>query len=66
MAINYGLNKVRFPAPVPVGAKIRLVGRVAEIDEISGGVQVTVDFTVEIDGSGKPACVAQAVYRFYA
>ncbi|MEU7856117.1 MaoC family dehydratase [Nonomuraea sp. NPDC049141] len=67
MSINYGLNKVRFPSPVKVGAKIRLAGKVAEIEEVpGGGVQMLMDFTVEIDGSGKPACVAQAVYRHYA
>ncbi|HEY9522690.1 MAG TPA: MaoC family dehydratase [Thermopolyspora sp.] len=64
MAVNYGLNKVRFPAPVPVGAKIRLTGRVAGVEEVKGGVQATLDFTVEVAGSDKPACVAQTVYRF--
>ncbi len=66
MKVNYGLNKVRFPAPVPVGAKIRLAGRVAEVERVKGGVQATLDFTVEVDGAAKPACVAQAVYRFLA
>ncbi len=67
MSINYGLEKVRFPAPVPVGAKIRLKGQVADVAEVAGnGVQITVDFTVEIEGSTKPACVARAVYRHYA
>src|SRR3954453_14202349 len=67
MGINYGLNRVRFPTPVPVGGKIRLHGRVAEAAEVpNDGVQLTVDFTVELDGSAKPACVAQAVYRQYA
>ncbi|MFS8097191.1 MaoC family dehydratase [Lentzea alba] len=67
MSINYGLDKVRFPAPVPVGAKIRLKGQVASVDEVAGnGVQLTVDFTVEIEGSDKPACVARAIYRHYA
>ncbi|RSM46865.1 enoyl-CoA hydratase [Actinoplanes sp. ATCC 53533] len=67
MAVNYGLNKVRFPAPVPVGAKIRLAGRLAEVEDVAGGgVQLLADFTVEVDGGTKPACVAQAVYRFYA
>jgi len=66
MAVNYGLNKVRFPAPVPVGAKIRLAGRLAEVADVAGGgVQLLADFTVEVDGGTKPACVAQAVYRFY-
>jgi acyl dehydratase len=65
MAVNYGLNKVRFPAPVPVGARIRLVGRIDTVDEVKGGVQAVLDFTVEVEGGAKPACVAQAVYRFY-
>ena len=66
MAVNYGLNKVRFPSPVRVGSKIRTHGRIASVEDVRGGVEVTVDLTVEIDGSEKPACVAQAVYRFYA
>ncbi|WP_405682590.1 MaoC family dehydratase [Streptomyces sp. NBC_00057] len=66
MAVNYGLNKVRFPSPVRVGAKVRAHGRVVSVEEVQGGVEVVVDLTVEIDGSAKPACVAQAVYRFYA
>ncbi|GAA1976406.1 MaoC family dehydratase [Catenulispora subtropica] len=65
MKVNYGLNKLRFPAPVRVGSKIRAVGTVAEITEIRNGVEVVVDLTVEIDGQKRPACVAQAVYRFY-
>jgi acyl dehydratase len=67
MGVNYGLEKVRFPAPVPVGGKIRLAGTVVSVDDVPGdGVQTTLDFTVEIDGSAKPACVARAVYRHYA
>jgi acyl dehydratase len=68
MGINYGLNKVRFPAPVPGGAKIRLAGTVAAVEPVGDGqaVQVTADVTVEVDGGGKPACVAQAIYRYYA
>ena len=67
MSVNYGLEKVRFPAPVPVGAKIRLVGRVVSVDEVPGpGVHMRLDGTVEIEGSLKPACVAQALYRHYA
>ncbi|GGU13380.1 MaoC family dehydratase [Lentzea flava] len=66
MSINYGLEKVRFPAPVPVGAKIRLKGQVASVEDVKGdGVQLTVDFTVEIEGTDKPACVARAIYRHY-
>jgi acyl dehydratase len=67
MGINYGLDKVRFPSPVPVGARIRLAARVASVDEVAnGGVQLALDFTVEIDGAEKPACVARAIYRQYA
>jgi acyl dehydratase len=67
MSVNYGLNKVRFPSPVPVGSKIRLSGVVESVKPVKGdGVEMVVDFTVEIDGSAKPACVAQAVYRHYA
>jgi acyl dehydratase len=67
MGINYGLEKVRFPSPVRVGAKVRLAARVVGVDDVAGdGVQMTLDFTVEIDGMDKPACVARAVYRQYA
>jgi acyl dehydratase len=67
MSINYGLDKVRFPSPVKVGSKIRLAGKVAEVEDVPGdGVQMLLDFTVEIDGAAKPACVARAVYRHYA
>ncbi|WP_018680266.1 MaoC family dehydratase [Actinokineospora enzanensis] len=67
MSVNYGLDKVRFPAPVPVGAKIRLHGRVAEAVEVpDDGVQLVCDLTVELAGAAKPACVARAVYRHYA
>ncbi len=66
MAVNYGLNRVRFPAPVPVGAKIRAHGAVVSATAVKDGAELTVDLSVEIDGSTKPACAAQAVYRFYA
>ena len=62
--VNYGLGKVRFPAPVPAGAKIRLHATVAAVDEIPGGVQLTVDAVVEADGASKPVCVAQPIVRF--
>jgi len=64
--VNYGMNKVRFPAPVPAGARIRLRGKLADVEGVAGdGVQLTADLTVEIEGGGKPACVAQTVMRFY-
>ena len=64
--VNYGLNKVRFPSPVKVGSRIRLVGKLAEVEEVPGGVQITVDGTIEIEGGAKPAAVLQSVSRFYA
>ncbi len=64
--VNYGLNKVRFPSPVKVGSRIRLVGKLAEVEEVPGGVQITVDGTIEIEGAGKPAAVLQSLSRFYA
>lgn len=64
--VNYGLNKVRFPAPVPVDARVRLSATLTEVDQIAGGAQVVVDTTLEVEGGDKPACVAQAVLRFYA
>ncbi len=64
--VNYGLDKVRFPAPVPAGARIRLSGTLGDVAEVPGdGVQLTADLTVEIEGGGKPACVARPVFRFY-
>ncbi|MCX5562154.1 MaoC family dehydratase [Streptomyces sp. NBC_00038] len=64
--VNYGLNKVRFPSPVKVGSRIRLVARLASVEDVPGGVQVAVDGTIEIDGGGKPAAVLQSLSRFYA
>ncbi|MCI3238789.1 MaoC family dehydratase [Streptomyces spinosisporus] len=64
--VNYGLNKVRFPAPVKAGSRIRLVGRLAEVEDVPGGVQITVDGTIEIEGGTKPAAVLQSLSRFYA
>jgi acyl dehydratase len=66
MGVNYGINKARFPAPVPVGGKIRLTADIAEVTELDEkSVQLTVDFTMELEGSGKPAVAAQALYRYY-
>jgi acyl dehydratase len=67
MGVNYGLNKVRFPSPVPVGGKMRLTAHIAAADTLDEkSVQLTVDFTMELEGSEKPAVAAQAVYRYYA
>jgi len=65
MGVNYGLNRVRFPAPVAVGSLLRAGAVLASYDEIKGGVQVTLDLTFEVEGGEKPVCVAQAVYRYY-
>ena len=67
MGINYGLNKVRFPAPVPVGSKVRLAAQVGAVEDAGvNAVQAVVDVTVELAGSEKPACAAQTVFRYYA
>ncbi|KOG87718.1 MaoC family dehydratase [Streptomyces varsoviensis] len=65
MGVNYGTNKVRFPSPVPVGSRLRASARVAEVAEVTGGVQVTTVVTIEREGEAKPACVAETVSRFY-
>jgi acyl dehydratase len=64
MGINYGANKVRFPAPVPVGSRIRVGGEVMEAEDVAGGVQVIVRLTVEVDGSERPACVVDSISRW--
>ena len=64
MGVNYGCNKVRFPAPVPVGSRLRGSGEIVDVQDVTGGVQVVVRVTVEIEGSDKPACVAETVSRF--
>ena len=64
MGVNYGANKVRFPAPVPVGSRIRMGVEILSVDEVPGGAQVTTRNTVEVDGSEKPACVVEAISRF--
>ena len=65
MGINYGLNRVRFPAPVPSGSRVRGTFRVDSIDEFDGGFQATMTATVERDGGDKPVCVVEVVFRYY-
>ena len=65
MAINYGLNKVRFPSPVPVDSDVRMRARLAELSEIPGGAQMIMELTFERDGGEKPVCVAESVVRVY-
>jgi acyl dehydratase len=66
LSINYGLDKVRFPAPVPVGGRIRAVAALNEVSEVRGGVQIKVVATVEIEGADKPGVVAECLFRHYA
>jgi len=63
--VNYGLDKVRCVSPVPVGARIRLKAVIADAAEVTGGVQLTVDQTIEVEGASRPAVVARGLYRFY-
>lgn len=66
MALNYGLNRLRFPAPVPSGSRIRAKARVAAVEELAGnGVQLTVEAAVEVEGSEKPSLIAELLYRYY-
>jgi acyl dehydratase len=64
MGVNYGLERLRFPAPVPVGSRVRLGADLAEVTEVAGGVQVAVDLTVEVEGGAKPALVARGLFRY--
>ena len=66
MGVNYGANKIRFPAPVPVGAKVRLGAKLLAVEDVSGGAQGTMELTFEVDGAAKPSCVAEVLYRYYA
>jgi acyl dehydratase len=63
--VNYGCNKVRFPSPVPVGSALRLGATVTAVEDVEGGVQVTIDLALEVRDAPKPSCVAQVVYRYY-
>lgn len=66
MGVNYGLNRLRFTAPVPIPSRVRLRATLASIEEIKGGVQATFNLNFEVEGKEKPACVAEAIYRYYA
>ena len=66
MGINYGLDKVRFPSPVPVGSKVRAKGELTDAREVAGGVQTTVRLTIEREGGDKPAAVVEMVSRYLA
>ncbi|GIU86997.1 MAG: MaoC family dehydratase [Acidimicrobiia bacterium] len=64
MGINYGVDKVRFPSPVPVGSRLRARGEIVDAKEVPGGVQATVRVTIEREGSDKPAAVVDTVSRY--
>jgi acyl dehydratase len=66
LVVNYGLNKVRFPAPVPAGSRVRAAIVLAALDEEAGSSQLTLDVTVEREGGTKPVCVAEFLVRRYA
>ena len=66
MGVNYGYEKIRFPAPVRVGSKLRLGVTLAEVTEVPGGLQITLNFVWEVEGGGKPACVAEMLLRYSA
>lgn len=65
MGVNYGLNKVRFPAPVPVGSRLRGHFKLTAFEPIEGGAQITMEVTMEREGSAKPVCVAESLSRRY-
>jgi len=65
MSVNYGLNKVRFPAPVPSGSRLRGHFKLIAIDPIDGGVQITMEVSMEREGAAKPVCVAESLSRRY-
>ena len=65
MGVNYGMNKLRFPSPVPVGARLRLGVKVLGVEDVAGGAQVTLEGTFETEGAAKPSCVAEILFRYY-
>jgi acyl dehydratase len=65
MAVNYGSNKVRFPAPVPVGSRVRAHSKLIGCEEVKGGYQIVNEITIEVEGNPKPACVAETLARVY-
>jgi len=65
MGVNYGANKIRFPSPVPVGAKVRLGAKLLAVEDVTGGAQGTVEMTFEVEGAPKPSCVAEVIFRYY-
>ena len=65
MGVNYGCDKIRFPAPVKVGSRVRGVGELVAAEEVKGGIQATIRVTVEIEGGERPACVVDTISRYF-
>jgi len=63
--LNYGLNRVRFPAPLPVGSRVRMRSTLAKVEDVPGGAQLQFDLTFEVEGGEKPVCVAESLVRLY-
>ena len=66
MGVNYGVDKVRFPAPVPVGARLRAGAELLAVTDVTGGIQTTMRITIEVEDAEKPACVIESLSRFFA
>lgn len=66
MGVNYGLNKLRFPSPVLIGKRVRARAKLENVEDVPGGIQVTVGMSFEAEGSDKPVCVAEGLFRYYA
>jgi acyl dehydratase len=64
MGLNYGYDRIRFPAPLPVGARLRMRAVLQRLEDVPGGVQLTIRQTFEVEGAGKPVCVADSVSRW--
>ena len=65
MGVNYGLNKLRFPSPVMIGKRVRARATLNNVEDVAGGIQVAVGISFEVEGSDKPVCVAEGLYRYY-
>jgi acyl dehydratase len=65
MGVNYGADRIRFPAPVPVGSKLRLGAKLVDVTDIDGGAQMKMEFAFEVEGAAKPSCVAEVLFRVY-
>ncbi|GAA0957915.1 MaoC family dehydratase [Actinocorallia libanotica] len=64
MGVNYGYDKIRFPSPVPVDAKVRVGAEIEDVQDVTGGILVRLRFTWEVEGAAKPACVASMLLRY--